>query len=110
MLLNLRLHVFSNPTNYFQRVRITAEHREFLEPQVWHFAFRVPGAKRPVWKEMLAGLPDFLCHLAQLNVGKAHSAVAIRRATAKLANAAAWNKALRQFVDELVAMPFVKIG
>ena len=33
--------------------------------------------------EMLAGLPDFLCHLAQLDVGKAHSAVAIRRATSE---------------------------
>jgi hypothetical protein len=60
--------------------------------------------------QMLAGLPDFLCHLAQLDVRKAHTAVAIRRATGKLANAVAWNKALRELVDKLVAMPIVKIG
>ena len=42
-------HTAREGRNYFQRVSITAEHREFAEPQVWHFGFRVPGAKRPVW-------------------------------------------------------------
>jgi hypothetical protein len=42
-------HTARDARNYFQRLTVTAEHREFSEPQVWHFAFRVPGAKRPVW-------------------------------------------------------------
>lgn len=69
-------HTASEARNYFQRVSITAEHREFAEPQVWHFAFRVPGAKRPVWtpygfierERERVRLYQFRGHMAELEI------------------------------------------
>jgi hypothetical protein len=35
--------------NYFQRLDIISEPGKFGEPQIWHFAFKVPNATFPVW-------------------------------------------------------------
>lgn len=42
-------HTGRGSQNYFQKLSITARQRKFGEPQVWHFAFRVPDATFPIW-------------------------------------------------------------
>jgi hypothetical protein len=42
-------HTGHENRNYFQRLDITSGLRTFGEPQVWHFAFKVPEAAFPVW-------------------------------------------------------------
>ena len=44
------VHDSKTRLNFFQRLVLSAKLRPFGEPQVWHFAFKSPGALQSVWR------------------------------------------------------------
>ena len=43
-------HAARDTRNYYQKLKVTVGRQDFTEPQVWHFAFRAPTLKHPIWR------------------------------------------------------------